>query len=639
MTTEQKQQLVKAFSSQLKPLDTRPMWEWLHDHISLPSVFQPAGTFNIDFYPYLKRCMSDLTNDQCKQLNIASCIQAGKSLLQQLYIPYILLESPGPLMLTCDTSDNVKKVLEERVIPLLRHNKQTNKLLAGNRYSAKKSGLLLPHMTFRAGGPAESNVLGYSARFVLGDEIWRWEADYNRDTIEKLKGRQLAYNAIKKMLLVSQPDHEGSEWHKQCMKGLWWEYGYRCPSCRVLQQYIWNCNEDPEWKDGNKEYGMVFDDTEDGNYDKKAGSARLVCKHCFHEIKDVPESRKALVRDGDYILIHQGNDSSIHSYSWNQFVNLSIPFKQLGTSYFDAVIQKRTTGLRTKHELFRQQILGKFWKVGQQVDMKKMFMSAYASSEEWKDETIRFLTLDVQKDHLFWLVRSWSNKCPESRLIDWGSIVNFSELEDLKKKYKIHPLCIGIDSGYETKNVYAASIENGQVITLPNGKRDFARIICYKGDGGSGLSPKKFYRHKITENGKSIDIDRLYSTLTVVDPQFPVGSKYKLLKAHLYVWSNYSIKTILFNLRDNKLQFKWSVNNERANAEYQRQLFSEELSIKTGRYEQLGDTPNHLLDLEALQLVMALQADCYHPSASEMNSIAAGPELSGPVQSGLQSST
>jgi hypothetical protein len=31
--------------------------------------------------------------------------------------------------------------------------------------------------------------------------------------------------------------------------------------------------------------------------------------------------------------------------------------------------------------------------------------------------------------------------------------------------------------------------------------------------------------------------------------------------------------------------------------------------------------------MECLQLVMALQSDCYHPSASEMNDIAASPEL------------
>ena len=91
------------------------------------------------------------------------------------------------------------------------------------------------------------------------------------------------------------------------------------------------------------------------------------------------------------------------------------------------------------------------------------------------------------------------------------------------------------------------------------------------------------------------------------------------------LFSNYSIKTILTGLRDKKIEFNWKLN-DRATTEYTRQMFSEELTIK-GIYEQINKVPNHLWDLECLQLLAALMSDCYHPSASQMNSIVGSPEI------------
>ncbi len=621
MTNEQVSILLSAFSINLKPLDTRPLYEWLKDNVPLPNVYNPPGTFDISFYPYLKRPMEDLSNDEIKQVNLASCVQAGKSLLQQLYLPYIILEAPGPVLMVHDTAENAKRCVEERIIPLLKNNPDTKLFLDSDRFNARQTGVKLPHMTFRVSGPAESNILAYSARVVLGDEVWRWQADHHVDTISKLKARTVAFNATKKIIFASQPDYEGSDWHKECMRGLWYDLGFKCPKCGILQQYEWQGGK------GTKEepyFGMVFDPTEEKgsggkDYDKKAKSARLVCKHCFHEIHDTQENRKALVDNGDYILIHEGTDHSVHTYSWGQWVNRSVSFKEISIQYFDAVLQKRNENALTKHQLFRQQILGKFWKSGQVVETRKLFTEAYKSSDEWPEETIRFLTIDVQKDYLYWLIRAWSAKVPECRLIDWGTCAGFGEIEEIATKYKVDPLCIGVDSGNDTREVYKESCQRSKVKII-NGRRVLAQWVCLRGDGGSSpLTPKKFYKHKIEEHGKQLEIDRLYSPVQYVDCQWATDSKFKPLRATLYNWSNYSVKKILQGLRDKQLPFNWKLN-ERANSDYTQQIFSEELSAKTGRFEKINDK-NHIWDCECMQLVMSLMAGCYCPSPSEMNTL------------------
>ena len=619
MTSELQDKLIASFSRELRPLNTSPLYEWLHANVDLPNVYNPSGTFNVDNYPYLRRPMEDLVGDDIRVVMAVACTQAGKSMLQQLFLPYIALENPGPTLMIFDTGDNAKKVAEERIIPLFENNKDIKRMLDSQKFSARTSGIRLPHMKLRMSGPAESNILGFSARFILGDEVWRWQADGHHDVIEKLNARQTTYNKIKKNIYSSQPDVEGSELHKECMKGQWWEYGYRCPACGILQRYEWNGEKD------GKYFGIVMDPTETDeenikNYDKKASSARLVCQHCFHEITDTDVNRRALITDGDYIRVHSGPDTSIHVYSWNQFVNKDIPFKQMAIQYFDAVLQKRNEGLRTKHQLFTQTIMGRFWKLDLYDETPHLYTEAYTSSEEWSEETIRFLVMDPQRDYINWLIRAWSNKVPESRLIDWGVVAGFGEIENIINTYKISPLCIGIDSGNATRDCYKESIHMGKVFTPKNGKRFLAQWLCLRGDGGaSPVSPRKFYKHTYMENGRKIEIDRLYTPVSLVDAQWPANSKYKSCKAHLVTWSNFSIKSILQKLRDKQLPFNWKLN-ETANADYVAQMFSEELSKKTGRYEKIREK-NHVWDLECMQLVLSLKWGCYCPSAADMDEL------------------
>jgi len=218
MEAQLQNKLVSAFSNNIRKIDVRPIWEWLEQHVTLPNVYNPQGRFSISFYPYLRFPLSDLLDNEVKQINLASAVQTGKSLLQELFMPYIILEESGPLLKIHDTADNAKKCVEERIIPLLNTNKDIKRLLSGNRFSARKTGFLLPHMPLRVNGPAESNLVGFSARYILGDEVWRWQADNHKDIINKLRNRQSAFNSVKKMVLSSQPDYEGSDWFKECQK-------------------------------------------------------------------------------------------------------------------------------------------------------------------------------------------------------------------------------------------------------------------------------------------------------------------------------------------------------------------------------------------------------------------------------------
>ena len=132
-----------------------------------------------------------------------------------------------------------------------------------------------------------------------------------------------------------------------------------------------------------------------------------------------------------------------------------------------------------------------------------------------------------------------------------------------------------------------------------------------KGDGN-----KTSYMH-------DDNTSRYYAPLSKQDALFTSDSKYYGRTAKLLLWSNYSIKSILMNLRDNTMPgIKWLVDIK--DNEYEQQLYSEklveEVDKKSGqkrlRWIQIGEA-NEWLDCESMNLVMAMRLNIF--SATKIN--------------------
>jgi hypothetical protein len=204
---------------------------------------------------------------------------------------------------------------------------------------------------------------------------------------------------------------------------------------------------------------------------------------------------------------------------------------------------------------------------------------------------------------MYWLVTAWSNKVSEARLIDWGICAGFDELINIKTKYKIKPHCIAIDSGDDTVSIYKESVLRGEMY-----KNLWVTWCCLKGDGGK-ISPKVDYTHP---DGTK----HYYGTVSQPDPQWQFGSKFAKYRARLYLWSNYSIKTLLTNIIAGRSPFKFKFNH-RADETFTNHMYSERLDAKSGRFEKnTQDTRNDLWDCMCMALVLALMSKCYIPEAT-----------------------
>ena len=223
------------------------------------------------------------------------------------------------------------------------------------------------------------------------------------------------------------------------------------------------------------------------------------------------------------------------------------------------------------------------------------------------------MTVDVQRtgNVKYWLVRAWHKNGNESRRIDFGVARDWEDIEKVREKYKVPYPLVGVDSGdgSRTQEIYQECIKHGQVVKVGN-VRQYASWCPLKGDG------KVSYKH-------SDDVVRLYSPISNQDSQFPIGHKLKGIPAPLILWSNYSVKTILANLRDNKISgVVWKIY--RPDSEYDTQMYSESLldvvdkksGVSVKRWIQTR-ADNHWLDVEAMNLVMAMRANVF--SATKIN--------------------
>lgn len=242
--------------------------------------------------------------------------------------------------------------------------------------------------------------------------------------------------------------------------------------------------------------------------------------------------------------------------------------------------------------------LAEFYRPEQIADNLKILTEEYDSSEKYGDYT--FMTVDCQQDlvTLYYVVRAWS-KNGESRQLERGCVNSFIDIENVQKKFGIPPHRVTVDSGYHTTTIYKECIKHGGNFTS-GGKKVFLCWNSFKG------FDKWTFPHKD-------NVKRLYSERANGDP---IDKTYEGKYAPLYLWANTPYKDMLKVLRMGRGP-KWVTNN--TDADYERQLNSEvevtEIDKKSGklrrRWKVKPNEPNHYLDCELMQLVMATMVGCY----------------------------
>lgn len=583
----------KPFS---KPPFLGQIYEWASENVELPAGYSPPGKYDVGLSPMFIEPFKAIRDPNIRQVNIMAPPRSGKTLVAEITLLYLIANSPGNILWIQSTEPQMKKMSDARMSKLLHLCPPVEKLIDNNdRYAVTQTRYRFANgIEVHLASATIKSLQSFGYKYIVFDECWLSDAGL----IAEAKARVGDFPNTYKIILISQGGSlQMPDWELEFNKAPVWEYGFVCPKCQKEQVYKFN----HRLKGGD--WAGLYWPRNDKTYvdrewiiDEAAKAAGIKCIHedCKHIIEDTAANRDYLESAGRYLNTKPEGDHSEISFRVNALAMRKVSFGTLTKEWLEADSIQNSTGDTSLKDIFIQKRMAETPGTRRLQALVELNIFDLPPDAEWKKETIRFMTVDVQRKspRFWWVVREWS-KDSESRKIGHGSAHSWDELEQIREKHKVKKWRVLVDSGdgQSCDEVYTKCAQTGDWLSN-NGKRTW---FCYGAAKGFRL-----YNFKDNGGNKPFKID-------TQRPNLGPDPKYKGVPGCPYIcWSNPRIKAVLEHLRDGK-GAKWLSND--SDPEYRKQLASE-IAIKTKNgfeYVRVNENePNEYWDLEALQVLMAI---------------------------------
>jgi DNA-directed RNA polymerase subunit RPC12/RpoP len=429
------------------------------------------------------------------------------------------------------------------------------------------------------GSNSPSNLASRPAGLLLMDEIDKFELKSDREAgaLQNAEERTKA-STYPLRVKTSTPTTKYGEIWKEFQMGDQRFFFLPCPHCRTKIRLEWG---QVRWWDESDSESKT-----DGEWDleKVRKNTYYRCQACEQKIYD--SQKTVMLREGEWQPTATNGLLGRRSYHLN---SLYAPLKETQWGNL-AVKWLMTKGSATRRQAFINSTLAEPWDNELLVDDETINVITYSPSE-LPDDRIPVMTVDVQENHFWVVVRSWGNPKMEGGQQSWllheGRIETIEEVEKLAQDLNLDPRRVGVDMAHKPNTVSSILIRNGWRGLWGSDKTGFLH---------SGIGANRVIKD--------------YSPIQYRDPHLgTVNQSEGNDKAMFVFWSNDRIKDRLAVLRDGG---RWHVNSN-VSKEYIHQINAESKEMKrspaTGRvtyYWKRVRKSNHMFDCEAMQVVMAL---------------------------------
>lgn len=575
-----------ALTTQLAPNwrvpERIPPWKWCEENVKNIPYSPIPGHFKSANSPWVREVMEAMADPDIRLVSIVAPVQSSKTIGAELCLCYIVANFPGPCLWLSQTDADAKDQAEARLHKLFSECDAVKKLFPADRHKKKTQTVFFSNgMTLWVlGAHAKSNLQSRSIRWLIGDETWQWPNGH----MQQAEARVTAFGWLGKCIFLSQGGTENDDTHRKFETTDMREWEFECPKCGKYQPYKWsNIEWDKNYRDGE---GRM-------DFAKIRSSVRLVCEFCKHEIADSDANRKLLNSSAKFVPQNPNAPATKAGFHWNSLASMS--WGELAEMYLRAKESGRRGDLEDLKN-FYQKRLALPWGDLEEDFTLDISPSGYRMGDDWESEAavgakgailppphenknrvrLRFLTVDVQMDHFYAVVRSWACDA-SSRLVYCAKLQTWEDVEILQNRFGVFPQLVFVDAGYSTFEVYRNCAKHNWTALMGDGRRDFP--------------------HRV--NGKITQ--RFYSTA-----RHPLVSD---RKCRMHYWSNLGIKDTLARLRSNQNPDEgstWEVPSD-VPEEYLKMLDSEQRVKKGNSWEwrQIGKRSNHYWDCEAMQVCAA----------------------------------
>ncbi len=559
-----------------------PPWKWCEENVKNIPYSPIPGHFKSANSPWVREVMEAMADPDIRLVSIVAPVQSSKTIGAELCLCYIVANFPGPCLWLSQTDADAKDQAEARLHKLFSECDAVKKLFPADRHKKKTQTVFFSNgMTLWVlGAHAKSNLQSRSIRWLIGDETWQWPNGH----MQQAEARVTAFGWLGKCIFLSQGGTENDDTHRKFETTDMREWEFECPKCGKYQPYKWsNIEWDKNYRGGE---GRM-------DFAKVRSSVRLVCEFCKHEIADSDANRKLLNSSAKFVPQNPNAPATKAGFHWNSLASMS--WGELAEMYLRAKESCRRGDMEDLKN-FYQKRLALPWGDLEEDFTLDISPSGYRMGDDWESEgavgakgavlppphenknrvRLRFLTVDVQMDHFYAVVRSWACDA-SSRLVYCAKLQTWEDVEILQNRFGVFPQLVFVDAGYSTFEVYRNCAKHNWTALMGDGRRDFP--------------------HRV--NGKITQ--RFYSTA-----RHPLVSD---RKCRMHYWSNLGIKDTLARLRSNQNPDEgstWEVPSD-VPEEYLKMLDSEQ-RVKNGNsweWRQIGKRPNHYWDCEAMQVCAA----------------------------------
>jgi hypothetical protein len=584
------------FEALSSPPDTT-VWEWLEEFAYLSErESSTPGPFRTENRPYVREPLDCFRDKSVRDLILCFGTQTGKTLTVMGGAAWKLCNDPMNALWVMPNSDLAESFSKARWVPFIDSIEPLKKQKATDRRFFKFMEQFYARAILNfVGSNSPANLASRPAGLLLMDEVDKFAQKSSREAgaLQNVEERAKTFPYPLKVKTSTPTTVFGEIW-SEFLKGDQRYFHLSCPHCKRMIALKW---AQVRWWENDESESKT-----DGDWDEEKVRRNTFyrCQECEGKILDY--QKYDMIKAGQWIPTNPKAMAGTRSYHLN---SLYAPLRECEWGIL-AVKWLQSKVSLTRRQAFINSTLAEPYDDESAIDDEPMNTREY-SVKDLPEDRIPIMTVDVQENHFWVVIRSWgSPKAPggqQSWLLFEGRVEAPEELENLQREYGVASKRVCLDMAHRPNMVGALLVKNG-----------------WRGLWGSD---KTGFTHAL---GNGYRVQREYSPVQYRDPHLgTVHQSERNAKAMFLFWSNDRIKDRLEVLRFSDPP-RWHVHSN-ITAEYVRQMNSERREIKTNRttgrktyYWKRLRRDNHIWDCESMQIVAALAGGVLEDSVDAASS-------------------
>ena len=450
-------ELDEARRTRFKPKKEQKIWEWIEENCELPpeSGAKLKGPIDTNVTPYSRGIYDAYADNAVRFITIAKSAQVGGTTILKNLVLWDIANHPCPGQYITATDKLVTSFNDRELEPHFRHCNEVEKLADRRRDRwSKREKIFTNGATLRLrGSNSPNNLASFSAERIKLDEVDKWPGESNREgpAVDLAIDRTKAYEEVRKVCIISTPTIEYGALWQYYLRGSQEKFHVPCVHCGFKQelQFRWGKGQGSLWW---PEECLRSDGTYD--LDLVAHETRYQCVHCGGLIHN--NQKKSMNSKGEWVKTNPNAPSDHRSFHISALYS---PFETWGGIAKSFLQSKGASG---RMHNFLNSYLGLPWMRQATVVKRSVIKEIVEISPDYRrgelpvKPLIIAMTVDVQQENFWWIIRAWENT-GVSYLIDYGAAISYEDLKEIiskeyefdGQKYRVYKAMI--DSGYTAR--------------------------------------------------------------------------------------------------------------------------------------------------------------------------------------------